>query len=76
MTMEEPPLQWAAFLLGRFIGIVGNRRAEVFNTFVENLVEKQRSIFVSDSPRDVLTLCTASRAGTFGVEPAAKGRFG
>jgi hypothetical protein len=47
---------------------VGISRAEVFNMFVENLVEKVQSTFVSDSPRDASTLCTDARAGTFVVE--------
>jgi hypothetical protein len=35
--------------------------------FVENLVEKAHSIFVSDSPRDASALCTEAGAGTFVV---------
>jgi hypothetical protein len=50
----------------------GNRRAEVFNMFVDKLVEKPRSIFVSDSLKDASTLCTAVGAGTFVVGIAAK----
>jgi 23S rRNA (cytidine1920-2'-O)/16S rRNA (cytidine1409-2'-O)-methyltransferase len=51
---------------------VGNRPAEVFNMFVDKLVEKGRSIFVSDSPEDASTLCTAAGAGTFVVGLVAK----
>jgi hypothetical protein len=50
----------------------GIPRAEVFNTFVENAVEKPQSIFVSDSPEDASTLCTGAGAGTFVVELADK----
>ena len=46
--------------------------AEVFNTFVENSVEKGHSIFVSDSVRDASTLCTEAGAGTFVVRPPTK----
>jgi hypothetical protein len=46
---------------------VGNRLAEVFNMCVDKLVEKPRSICVSDSPDDASTLCTAAGAGTFVV---------
>jgi len=49
-----------------------NRRAEVFNMFVDKLVEKGRGIFVSDSLEDASTLCTAAGAGTFVVGIAAK----
>jgi hypothetical protein len=42
--------------------------------FVENLVEKPRDIFVSDSPRVALTLCTAAGAGTFVVLLIVPGR--
>src|ERR1700692_2083300 len=55
--------------LGRGRGIL---RTEVFNTFVENAVEKHLSTFLSDSPRDASTLCTEASAGTFVVEPADK----
>jgi len=49
-----------------------NRRAKVFNMFVEDLVQKPRTIFVSDSPEDASTLCTAAGAGTFVVGLVAK----
>ena len=39
---------------------------------MENAVEKQRCIRVSDSPRDASTLCTEAGAGTFVVELASK----
>jgi hypothetical protein len=54
------------------IGTRSNPRAEVFNMFVENLVEKRRGIFVSDSRRDASTLCTGVGAGTFVVELVTK----
>jgi hypothetical protein len=40
---------------------------KVFNTLVHNSVEKHSTIFVSDSTRDGLALCTESSAGTFVV---------
>jgi hypothetical protein len=40
--------------------------------FVDKLVEKPRSIFVSDSLEDASTLCTAAGAGTFVVGLVAK----
>jgi hypothetical protein len=47
---------------------------KVFNTIVENSVEKRGSIFVSDSARDGSALCTAVRAGTFVVQMHANQR--
>jgi len=47
-------------------------RDKVFNTFVENFVEKGTSGFVSDSASDASTLCTTVSAGTCGVEPAGE----
>jgi hypothetical protein len=55
----EPPLR-AAFL---FAGGV----EKVFNTSVENSVEKRGSIFVSDSEGDGSALCTGASAGTLVV---------
>ena len=40
---------------------------EVFNIFVENLVEKRHSISVSDSPGVGSALCTGAGAGTLVV---------
>ena len=37
---------------------------KVFNTTVDNAVEKQGSIVVSDSSRDGSALCTGASAGT------------
>jgi hypothetical protein len=45
---------------------------EVFNTTVENSVEKHQSIFVSDSARDGSALCTGASAGTFVLQPSAR----
>lgn len=45
----------------------GNPRAEVFNMFVDKLVEKVPRIFLSHSDRDASTLCTDAGAGTFVV---------
>jgi hypothetical protein len=45
---------------------------EVFNTSVENSVEKHESIFVSDSARDGSALCTGARAGLFVLQPLAR----
>jgi hypothetical protein len=41
--------------------------SRVFNTAVDNAVEKHGTIFVSDSASDGSALCTAARAGTFVV---------
>jgi hypothetical protein len=57
----------AAFLLERSL-----QKKKVFNTTVENSVEKQKSIFVSGSASDSSALCTAARAGTFVVLQRAK----
>jgi hypothetical protein len=46
----------------------GTPPTEVFNMFVENLVEKGHSIFVSDSLGDASALCTEASAGTFVVQ--------
>ena len=43
--------------------------SKVFNTTVENSVEKHSSIFVSDSARDGSAFCTGASAGTFVVLP-------
>jgi len=51
--------------------MVGILQAEVFNMFVENAVEKPRSTFVSDSPRDASTHCTEAGAGTFVLQLAS-----
>jgi hypothetical protein len=45
---------------------------KVFNTGVENAVEKQHRIPVSDSSGYASALCTAAGAGTFGVQLLAK----
>lgn len=57
------------FLFGSAAGIL---LAEVFNMFVENAVEKDRSDSVSGSWRDASAVCTGVRAGTFVVEPASR----
>ncbi len=74
--MKEPP--WFGrlfFLRDAILNTTGTLRAEVFNTFVENAVEKGRSTFVSDSPRDASTLCTEAGAGTFVVQLAGIDKF-
>ena len=43
---------------------------KVFNTTVDNAVEKQDGIFVSDSARNVSAVCTGASAGTFVLQPA------
>jgi hypothetical protein len=59
-------LHWAAlFLVDHSGDSWSNPCAEVFNMFVENLVEKQHGIFVSDSAEDASTLCTGAGADTF-----------
>jgi hypothetical protein len=50
--------------------IVLHLGAEVFNTFAENLVEKERSILLTDSLRNASALCTGQGAGTFWVQPS------
>jgi len=47
--------------------VSGILRAEVFNMFVENAVEKNCSVGVTDSPSDASTFCTEASAGTFVV---------
>jgi hypothetical protein len=44
---------------------------EVFNTTVENAVEKHESIFVSDSAKDGSAFCTGASAGTLVLQPSA-----
>src|SRR5579863_4327851 len=62
--IEKPPA------CGR-LSSCGNRAEQVFNTIVENSVEKHESIFVSDSARDGSALCTGVSAGTFVLQPSA-----
>jgi hypothetical protein len=59
----KPPLRAA------FLHCAGE---EVFNTIVENSVEKRESIFVSDSARDGSAFCTGASAGTFAMQPPAR----
>jgi hypothetical protein len=46
---------------------IATHSKKVFNTPVQNAVEKYVCIFVSDSARVALAVCTAASAGTFGV---------
>src|ERR1700726_2601245 len=62
---EEPPLR-AAFLRA------ASRGEKVFNTTVENSVEKHECIFVSDATRDGSAFCTGASAGTLVLQPAAR----
>jgi hypothetical protein len=55
----------AAFRAALFICGVDSQK--VFNTTVDNAVEKDGRIFVSDSAGDGSALCTAASAGTFVV---------
>jgi hypothetical protein len=77
LSDQEAALDWAAFVVGATVWACLSRtqRTEVFNIFVENLVEKGRSIVVSGSLRDALTLCTEASAGTFVVELSARNVF-
>jgi hypothetical protein len=50
-------------------------RKKVFNTTVDNSVEKPDRIAVSDSARDSSALCTGAGAGTFVVRKRADGGF-
>jgi hypothetical protein len=58
----------AAFLVALLF--VGRRVLEVFNTVVDNAVEKHGSILVSDATRDGSALCTGASAGTFVLHPS------
>jgi hypothetical protein len=64
--MLEPPIQAALFVYqyGR------NHSWKVFNTTVDNSVEKRGSIVVSDSAKAASALCTGASAGTFVVRLA------
>ncbi|MGC2542972.1 MAG: hypothetical protein WA372_17355, partial [Candidatus Sulfotelmatobacter sp.] len=53
---------------GRLLFFQSEVRQKVFNTTVENTVEKRRCIFVSDSASDGSAFCTGASAGTFGLE--------
>ncbi len=57
--MLRPPKQGAAFFFH------GTSPAEVFNMFVENLVQNRQSNSVSDSAGDASADCTGVSAGTF-----------
>jgi len=45
---------------------------QVFNTTVENSVEKPERIFVSDSTSDGSAFCTGASAGTFVLQPLTR----
>jgi hypothetical protein len=62
---------WSAFVVALFL-LIGEV-TKVFNTTVENAVEKHETILVSDSGRDGLALCTGASAGTFVLQPSARG---
>jgi hypothetical protein len=64
--IESRP-SWVAFLFRASIS-----RAEVFNMFVENSVEKKQSTFVTDSASDASAFCTTAGAGTFRLRLADK----
>jgi hypothetical protein len=59
-------------LPGGFNFCVGILRAEVFNTFVENTVEKRRSVDVNGSLQGASTFCTERSADAFVVQLADK----
>ncbi len=82
--LKKPPLVRAAFVvlddsrdLIRRIRFKrrGILRTEVFNTFVENAVEKGMNASVSDLSRVASTHCTEASAGTFVVEPISENNF-
>jgi 23S rRNA (cytidine1920-2'-O)/16S rRNA (cytidine1409-2'-O)-methyltransferase len=50
--------------------VVSIHPAEVFNTLVENAVEKGKATLVSDSAGNASTLCTSAGAGTFALKSA------
>ena len=50
-------------------------RKKVFNTTVDNSVEKPDRIAVSDSARDSSALCTGAGAGTFVVRKRVASGF-
>jgi hypothetical protein len=63
-----------AALLVVFFFLIG-AVAKVFNTTVENSVEKHESIPVSDSDKYGSALCTGASAGTFVLQPSAGGAW-
>jgi len=54
--------------MGRLFFCEGIFRAEVFNMFVENTVEKAQSIGVTDLLSGASTFCTERSADTFLVQ--------
>src|SRR5215467_9503904 len=61
-NMKQPPARAAFFTTDCVRSIL---RTEVFNTFVENSVEKRLAIVLSDLLRGGSALCTGVSAGTF-----------
>jgi len=62
--------EFNAAFIGRLFFWAGISRAEVFNMFVENLVEKEESVSVTGSLCDALAVCTRAGAGTFVLQLA------
>jgi hypothetical protein len=56
------------FFVSGFLIRIGILETEVFNTFVENAVEKRSGFLVNHSASDASTDCTEARAGTFVLE--------
>jgi hypothetical protein len=56
------------FFVSGFLMRIGILETEVFNTFVENAVEKRSAFPLNHSARNASTHCTEARAGTFVVE--------
>jgi hypothetical protein len=68
----KPPLVAAfSLLFAMTTRVVVILITKVFNMFVEIPVENRPGIFVTDSARDALALCTGAGAGTFWVVPLA-----
>jgi hypothetical protein len=59
-------------LRAAFLVVPTKKVAGVFNTSVENSVEKPDSIFVSDSAKDSSAFCTGASAGTSVLQPSTR----
>jgi hypothetical protein len=70
--MRRGKIRFRAALFEAALLLEASREQKVFNTTVENSVEKHRSIFVSDSAENGSAFCTAARAGTFVLQPLAR----
>jgi hypothetical protein len=70
----KPPLaggfSCCGFVAFELLRDIDGRVAKVFNTTVDNAVEKRGSILVSDAARDGSAFCTGASAGTFVLQPS------